>query len=341
MKKIFALTFLIISTLFFSQEKRPVLDIMLTNYDYPYDVHFLNFKSQNQDLKMAYMDIKPEKTIGKTVVLLHGKNFNGAYWKTTIQALTKEGYRVIVPDQIGFGKSSKPTEYQFSFQQLAQNTKAILDELKLDKIYLLGHSMGGMLATRFTLMYPETVEKLILENPIGLEDWKLVAPYASIDKNYQTELKADYESTKKYQNGFYYDNKWKPEYDEWVYLLTGWIKSPDYPKVALVNAKTSDMIFTQPVVYEFQNLNVPTLLIIGTRDRTAIGKANVKDPKIAETMGRYDLLGKATQQKIKGSKLVEIENVGHLPHIEVFDQFIKPVKEFLKPKIINNEKSNN
>ncbi|MPS75126.1 MAG: alpha/beta hydrolase [Chryseobacterium sp.] len=331
MKSLKIIAFLILSFNYLSAQHRPVLDIMLTNYEYPYPVHFLDFKSQNQDLKMAYMDVKPEKSNGKTVVLLHGKNFNGAYWKTTIQALAKEGFRVIVPDQIGFGKSSKPTGYQFSFQQLAQNTKAVLDDLKLDKIYLLGHSMGGMLATRFALMYPETVEKLILENPIGLEDWKLVAPYTSIDKNFQTELKADYESAKKYQSNFYYDNQWKPEYDEWVYLLTGWTKSPDYPKVALVNAKTSDMIFTQPVVYEFQNLNVPTLLIIGTRDRTAIGKANVKDPKIAETMGRYDLLGKATQQKIKGSKLVEIENVGHLPHIEVFEQFIKPVTEFLKP----------
>ena len=330
MKLIKIIAFLILSINLSAQENRPVLDIMLTNYEYPYKVNFLNLKSQYQDLTMAYMVIKPNKANGKTVVLLHGKNFNGAYWKTTVDALTKEGFRVVVPDQISFGKSSKPTDYQFTFQQLAQNTKAVLDELKIDKIYLLGHSMGGMVATRFSLMYPETVEKLILENSIGLEDWKLVAPYTSIDKNYETEMKADYESTKKYQNGFYYDNQWKPEYDEWVYLLTGWTKAPDYQKVALVNAKTSDMIFTQPVVYEFQNLNIPTLLIIGTRDRTAIGKGNVKDPKIAETMGRYDLLGKATQQKIKGSKLVEIDNVGHLPHIEVFDQFIKPVKEFLK-----------
>lgn len=330
MKYLKYLAFLILSINYLSAQNLPVLDIMLTNYKYPYDVSFLNFKSQNQDLKMAYMDVQPEKPNGKTVVLLHGKNFNGAYWKTTIEALTKEGFRVIIPDQIGFGKSSKPTEYQFTFQQLALNTKAVLDELKIDKIYLLGHSMGGMLATRFSLMYPETVEKLILENPIGLEDWKLVAPYTSVDNNYKTELKADYESTKKYQSNFYYDNQWKPEYDEWVYLLTGWIKAPDYPKVALVNAKTSDMIFTQPVVYEFENLNVPTLLIIGTRDRTAIGKAQVKDKKVAESMGRYDLLGKATQQKIKGSKLVEIANVGHLPHIEVFEQFIQPVKAFLK-----------
>jgi pimeloyl-ACP methyl ester carboxylesterase len=329
MKYLKYLVLLFLSIQLSAQENRPVLDIMLTNYKYPYEVSFLNFKSQNQDLKMAYMDVKPQKANGKTVVLLHGKNFNGAYWKKTVEALTKEGFRVIVPDQIGFGKSSKPTDYQFTFQQLAQNTKAVLDELKINKIYLLGHSMGGMVATRFALMYPETVEKLILENPIGLEDWKLVAPYTAIDKNYETELKADYESTKKYQNQSYYDNQWKPEYDEWVYLLTGWTKAPDYPKVALVNAKTSDMIFTQPVVYEFQNLKVPTLLIIGTRDRTAIGKNNVKDPDVAAKMGQYQILGKETQKKIKGSKLVELDNVGHLPHIEVFDRFIKPVKEFI------------
>ena len=330
MKKLFQIAiFTLISITVNAQSDRAVLDIMLTNYEYPYPVHYLNLTSQNQSLKMAYMDVKPITPNGKTIALLHGKNFNGAYWKTTIDALTNEGYRVIVPDQIGFGKSSKPTDYQYSFQQLASNTKMVLDELEIEKIHLLGHSMGGMLATRFSLMYPETVEKLILENPIGLEDWKLVAPYTTIDQNYQSELKANYESTKKYQTNFYYDNQWKAEYDEWVYLLTGWTKSPDYPKVALVNAKTSEMIFTQPVVYEFENLKMPTLLIIGTRDRTAIGKLNVKDPIVAEKMGRYDLLGKETQKKIKGSELVEIANTGHLPHIEAFEKFIIPLKSFL------------
>ncbi|WP_240894460.1 alpha/beta fold hydrolase [Parapedobacter sp. SGR-10] len=312
------------------QSSRPVLDIMLTNYAYPFEVNYLEFVSQGQQLKMAYMDVRPQQPNGRAVMLLHGKNFNGAYWKTTIDALTAEGYRVIVPDQIGFGKSSKPVGFQFTFQQLALNTKAIMDTLHLDKICLLGHSMGGMLATRFALMFPERVEKLILENPIGLEDWKLYAPYTNIDVHYQNELKANYETIKKYQLDFYYDNKWKPEYDEWVYLLTGWVRHPDYPIVARVNARTSDMIFTQPVVYEFQNLSVPTLLIIGTRDRTAIGKNNVKDPAVAAKMGQYQLLGKSTQQKIKGSELVELDDVGHLPHIEVFDRFIAPLKTFLR-----------
>lgn len=311
-------------------QNRPVLDIMLTNYEYPFKVDLYHFNSQQQDLIMAYMDIQPKDNNGKVVILMHGKNFNGAYWKTTIDTLTNEGFRVIVPDQIGFGKSSKPHGYQYTFQQLAINTKELLNHLNVDKVSVLGHSMGGMLATRFTLMYPDKVEKMILENPIGLEDWKVVAPYTSIDEHYNNELEANYESTKSYQLAFYYDNNWKPEYDEWVYLLTGWVEHPEYPTVAWNNAQTADMIFTQPVLYEFQNIGVPTLLIIGTRDRTAIGKNNIKDEYVREKMGLYQFLGKETQNRIPGSILVELDNIGHLPHIESFEQFIDPLKEFLK-----------
>tara|TARA_Y100000815_G_scaffold257606_1_gene266305 strand:- start:570 stop:1445 length:876 start_codon:yes stop_codon:yes gene_type:complete len=289
----------------------------------------MTFNSQQQDLKMAYMDVKPTNYNGHNVMLLHGKNFNGAYWETTINALAKAGYRVIVPDQIGFGKSTKPVHYQFTFQQLATNTKTLLDTIGVEKISVLGHSMGGMVATRFALMFPETVEKFILENPIGLEDWKRVVPYKTIDWWYDNELKKDYESIKNYQKESYYDGNWKPEYDKWVNVLAGWtLNEEDYPKIAWDAALTYDMIFTQPVVYELKNITNPTLLIIGTRDRTALGKPLVSD-SVRATMGRYDQLGKATRDKIKNAELVEIPNIGHLPHIEAFDQFIKPLLEFL------------
>ena len=305
------------------------LDIELSNYSYPYDVSTIALEIQGQNLKMAYMDVKPENYNGKNVLLFHGKNFNGAYWKTTIEALTNEGFRVIVPDQIGFGKSSKPQYFHYTFQQLAQNNKALLDTLKIDKTAVLGHSMGGMLAARFTLMYPDMTEKLILENPIGLEDWKLKVPYQPVDWWYQNELKKNYESIKKYQLVNYYDNKWKPEYDEWVNLLAGWTLNSNYKTIAWNNALTYDMIFTQPVVYEFKNISAPTLLIIGTRDRTALGKPLVSE-EVRKTMGLYNELGKKTLKEIPDSELVEIENVGHLPHIEKFESFIDPLIWFLK-----------
>ncbi len=305
------------------------LDIELSNYQYPYAVSILELKIQEQDLKMAYMDITPKNYNGKNIVLFHGKNFNGAYWKTTIEALSKEGFRVIVPDQIGFGKSSKPEHFQYTFQQLAQNTKTLLDTLNIKETAILGHSMGGMLASRFALMYPKTITKLILENPIGLEDWKLKAPYKPVEWWYQNELKSSYDGIKKYQLENYYDNKWKSEYDQWVNLLAGWTLNSDYKKIAWNSALTYNMIFTQPVVYEFKNITAPTLLIIGIRDRTALGKPLVSED-VRKTMGLYNELGKRTQKEIPNAQLVELENIGHLPHIEKFDSFIQPVIKFLK-----------
>ncbi|WP_343608075.1 alpha/beta hydrolase [Chryseobacterium oranimense] len=311
----------------FSQIKP--LDAMLSEYKYPYEVHFIDLKSQDNVLKMAYMDVQPQQSNGKTIMLLHGKNFNGAYWEKTAKDLSDKGFRVIIPDQIGFGKSSKPKSYQFSFSQLAENTKAILDKLGIDKTIVLGHSMGGMVASRFTLLYPEKVQKLILENPIGLEDYKTFAAYQSIDQAYQSELKNTAETYKAYQLKFYYDNKWKEEYQPWLDLIAGWTLHKDYPQVAWDAALTSDMIYNQPVCYEFKNIKVPTLLIIGTRDRTAIGKDRA--PKdLQPKMGQYQELGKKTQKEIAGSKLVELENVGHLPHIEVYPKFFSALYDFIK-----------
>ncbi len=289
------------------------LDIELSNYHYAYPSQHFSFESQKQTMQMSYMYEVPNQFNGKYVMLLHGKNFNGAYWRSTMQALLKEGFGVIVPDQIGFGKSTKPKSYQYTFQQLAENTHQILDFLNIQKVTVLGHSMGGMLATRFTLMYPEMVDQLILVNPIGLEDWKLKVPYKNIEFWYKNELKTDYNSLKEYQKESYYAGNWKPEYDEWVELLAGWTLNSQYPIVAYNNASTYDMIFTQPVLYEFPNIDKETLLIIGTRDRTALGKSLVS-AEVRKSLGRYDRLGKITQKAIPNSQLVELPGVGHIPH---------------------------
>jgi len=330
MKNIILLLFVVSGFFANAQDKKlQVSDINLENVQYPFPVKFLDLKVQGQDVKMAYMDLQPQKPNGKTVLLLHGKNFSAIYWEQTASDLAKQGYRVIMPDQIGFGKSTKATNIQYTFQLLAQNTKAILDALKIAKVNVLGHSMGGMLATRFALMYPEHTEKLILENPIGLEDWKTVVPYQSVDDWYQQELKQDYAKMKEYQLTFYYGGQWKPEYDKWLEVPAGWTINKDYPIIAKTSALTYDMIFTQPVVYEFGNLSMPVLLIIGQRDRTALGKAMA--PKEAqEKLGNYPELGKTAAKKIKNSTLIELDNVGHLPHIEAYSRFIKPLTDFLK-----------
>ncbi len=330
MKNITLACMLLLAGSLLAQQNNPEpVGLNLENVTYPFPVQVIRLKIQDEALKMAYMNVPADKPNGKTVMLLHGKNFNGAYWEQTARDLAKNGYRVVIPDQIGFGKSSKPLHIQYTFQLLAQNTKALLDSLGVQKVCVLGHSMGGMLATRFALMYPDRVEKLILENPIGLEDWKLKVPYQTVDDWYAGELKQDFTRIKSYQMANYYDNKWTPEFEKWAKMQAAWITEKDYPIIARNSALTYDMIFTQPVCYEFEHIQAPTLLLIGQRDRTALGK-NRAPEEVKGTLGDYPALGKLTAKKIKNSQLVEIDAVGHLPHIEAYEKFIGPLLEFLK-----------
>jgi pimeloyl-ACP methyl ester carboxylesterase len=304
------------------------LDPELRNYEYPFPVAFEELPAQNQSLRMAFMDVAAPKPNGRAVVLLHGKNFSGAYWAATIRALNAEGYRVIAPDQIGFGKSSKPAAFQFTFQALAENSFALLDSLHVEKFALVGHSMGGMLAVRMALMDPQRVERFVLVNPIGLEDWKLVVPYRTVEENFAQEMRATPESIREYQKQNYFAGQWKPEYDALTEILAGWTQHPDYKIVAWNAALTSDMIFTQPVLYEFDRLKPRTLLIIGQRDRTAIGKDRV--PKeVAASLGDYPALGKAAAQRIPGAQLVEIPEAGHLPQVDAFEKYSRALLDFL------------
>lgn len=294
--------------------------------EYPYPVHYLSLTIEQQPVRMAYMDVNPRKANGRTVLLLHGKNFNGFYWKEVISFLSSAGYRVIVPDQVGWGYSDKP-DIHYSFHLLAANTKQLLDTLGVMKVSLLVHSMGGMLGTRFVLMYPDRVEKLIYENPIGLEDYKTFVPYHSVDEQYATELKATRESLKKYQQSYY--PEWKEAYEPYVDAQYAALQFPDFKKATWASALTYQMIYEQPVVYELKNIRVPTLAIIGQADRTIVGK-NLLNKAIIQQHGQYHLLGKQLQHQIRGSKLVELKGVGHIPHIQVPAIFKEQVLNFLK-----------
>ena len=108
----------------------------------------------------------------------------------------EEGFRVIIPDQIGYGRSSKPTTIRYNFSQWARNTKLLLDSLKIEKAMIVGHSMGGMLAARFATQYPATTERLVLYNPIGLTDGRYDRPLADVDEAYASSLNPTYQSTR-------------------------------------------------------------------------------------------------------------------------------------------------
>ncbi len=295
----------------------------LEGFDYPWPVQRFRFASQGQALQMAYMDIAlAAAPNGRVAVLLHGKNFCAATWKATVEALAAAGYRVVAPDQVGFCKSSKPASYQFSFQQLAANTRALLASLGINgPVTLVGHSTGGMLAVRYALMYPDQVGRLALVDPIGLEDWKAEGvPWQSVDEWYRRELGTTAGRIRDYERATYYAGQWRPEYEPWVQMLAGMYRGPGREAVAWDSALLYDMIFTQPVVHELDRLAVPVLLMIGDKDTTAIGK-DLAPPAVRARLGDYPALGKAAAARIPHARLVEFPDLGHAPQIQAPDRF--------------------
>ena len=293
----------------------------LQGFDYAWPVSHYPFTAQGEALDMAYLDVSPAKPDGRVAVLLHGKNFCAGTWQGTITALVAAGYRVIAPDQIGFCKSTKPAHLQYSFQLLAANTHALLASLGIGRAVVIGHSTGGMLGIRYALMYPADVDRLVLVDPIGLEDWKARGvPWISVDQWYQRELQTSAARIRDYERVTYYAGTWRPAYEVWVQMLAGLNSGPGREAVAWNSALIYDMITTQPVVYELGNLQPPVLLMIGDKDTTAIGK-DLAPPAVRAALGNYPALGKAAAAAIPHARLVEFADLGHAPQIQAPELF--------------------
>lgn len=287
----------------------------LERFDYPYPVQWFEAASQGATVRMAYLDVAPTiRANGRTAVLLHGKNFCAATWGETIRAMAAKGYRVIAPDQVGFCKSSKPNGYQYSFHAMAALTAALLEKAGVERISLIGHSTGGILASRFALMMPDRVEHLVLVNPLGLTDPLTEGvPYADLGTLLAEEAKTKAASIKGYQQRVYYNGKWKPDYDRWVAMLAGQYASSDGQKVRTAQARLSDMIQTQPVEAELPSLKMPVTLIIGETDKTAFRGNSA--PKTA-TPRTVPQAAEIAVTRIPGSKLVKLPTLGHSPQVE-------------------------
>jgi len=223
--------------------------------------------------------------------------------------LTSEGYRVIAPDQIGFGRSSKPI-IPYSFQKKAANTRMLLDELGIEEVAIVGHSMGGMLAIRFAFTYPETTSQLVLVNMIGKKDFRKIRPWQSTEEIYKESLDWKFEEIRASQERYYVE--WDDRYDKYIRIHYGWRLSPEWPRIALVRALNRQMVYSQPVEYEFPHIKVPTLILSGKED--------VRD---------FVELARSTCDLIPDYELSLLENVGHNPHFEAPGPFHDRLIEFL------------
>lgn len=299
----------------------PALGADLQHFDYPWEVQRLDVMVGSTPAQMAYMDVRPEQPNGQAVVLLHGKNFCGATWEDTARALLQAGYRVLIPDQIGFCKSSKPRDAQYSFAMLANFTRELMQARGIEDAVVIGHSTGGMLAMHFALMYTDKVTHLVLVNPLGLTDRMAEGvPYVPLDRLIEQERQKDFASIKAYQRDVYYHGQWQERYDRWVEMLAGQYASREGEDVALAQAKTSEMILTQPVSQHLEQLSMPVTLMIGMLDTTTFGKGQAPE-HVARHLRPIPALAPGAADRIPDARLVTFPELGHSPQVEAPELF--------------------
>lgn len=304
------------------------LGIGLEGWPYPYPVRFMPIEIQGQHLRMAYMDVAPTGTPnGRTVVLLHGKNFDSSYWRGPIEALNRAGFRVVVPDQIGFNKSSKP-DIDYSFDGLAANTARLLDTLAIRDVDVIGHSTGGMLAVRFARTYAERVKRLVLEDPIGLEDYRLFIPPQTTEALFEAERHQTVEQYRAFIKR-YFPVLPPARYEPFVEWRARVGLSGEFDRYARTVALTYQMIYRQPVRYEYRLLGMPVLVIVGELDRTTPLRAYAP-ADVAAKMGNYPVLAQQACGEVGDCRVIVMPGLGHVPHMEAPDGFNAKMLEFLR-----------
>ena len=317
-----------------------VLGIGMEGYPYPYPVQFLDVKhvaeatwidrpapDWEQRARLAYMDISPDRGSARGAVLLvHGKNFFGAYWGAVIQALRDRGYRVVVPDLVGWGKSSKPST--LTAASLVAHLRSLLDHLHVDSAVLVGHSTGGLVGMHMALLLPERVQALVLENPMGLEDYRrgLTRPVRHEDWA-QDERSMSSDQFRRFMAHYFVDKN--PRFIEpFVAVRAAIARSPEFEQWVQSSAAGYDMLLNEPADGFVATLPTRTLFVCGTSDRTYVG-AKYTAPEEQAAKGNIAELARGVAGRMPRARFVGVPKVGHLPHVETPAAFMSAVLEFL------------
>ena len=301
--------------------------IGLEGYAYPYPVSLLPLVNDGEQVRMAYMDVAPGQPNGRVVLLLHGRNFPASYWAPVIKTLNDAGYRVVVPDQIGFGKSSKPAG-ELHFDTLARNTMTLLGHLQIAKADIVAHSLGGMLGVRIARAYPDRINHLLLAAPIGLEDYRMYVPPTPTEKILENEDKLTAEGYRKQLENNYSPKIPPDQITPFVDARFNIKGSAEYPRWLRAFVSSAQMIYREPVVHEIPLITEPTLFIMGADDHNAPGRPNAPEA-LRPKMGQNADLARALAAKMPNARAEVIQNAGHLVFLDAPAKFNELMLAFL------------
>lgn len=253
------------------------------------------------------------------VILIHGLMSHRGVWNSTIEKL-KEGFYCIAFDLPGFGESDKPQKGDYSIAKQAERVTKVADYFGFDEFIVIGHSMGGQIATYLAAsIAPQRVRKLVSVD--GVVTGKLAPKVQNITRRLVTigeQFPAMYGVTR----GLV---EWKSLA---YWMFSPWFHKPEKlpfaswqldrrmainPETARSTPKAWDSVNATDLTSCLDNITAPTLVIFGVHDGTVpVEQAHL------------------FKEKLPSAQLMIIEDCGHFPMYETFDEYSTALEGFLK-----------
>lgn len=250
-------------------------------------------KAKVNDVELYY-EIHGE---GEPIIFSHGWMDNSSGWKSQIEFFSRK-HKVVVYDQRGHGESDKPKK-DYSIQTLSNDLFGLVKHLNLEKVTIIGHSMGGMTAQVFALDHPEKVSKLVLVGTTAkmafsmrLQLWIMmnIFPYESFARGA-------------------IDTKYYEPSDQVIKeAMDRALKTPKYAAYECCIEFTKNYDIREKV----SKIKAPTLIIVGEKD-------SVTPVEMSQFLNR----------EIKDSKIHIMKNSKHMPMIDNSKRFDEIVDTFI------------
>ena len=282
------------------------------NYKYPVKKVYL----PENEFTIAYTD---EGKGDNTIILIHGLGSYLRAWEKNIGELSKNN-RVIAIDLPGYGKSSKePHTGMMTFY--AGIVNELVKELKLNKVVIGGHSMGGQIGMTTYLKYPQIVKGLVLAAPAGFE--RFTKGQKQWFRDVMTLDGVRLTTPEAIQNNLASNFFRQPKDADFMVSERMEMRSADdfIPYCYAVVQSVHGMV-DNPVIDYLQDIKVPTLIFFGENDNLI--------PNRYLNPGRTVEIAKYGASKINNSKLVMIPKTGHFLMFEKPEVFNKETIDFIK-----------
>lgn len=286
-------------------------ELKFSDLEYGYPVKFVG-----DSPKIGYIEAG-NPSAEKTLILVHGLASNLGYFKTIIPDLAKD-YRVIAIDLPGYGHSEKG-DFPYTLKWYAEQIRSVIHTLDLKNVYLSGHSMGGQIAMIFALNWPDEIKSLVLLSPAGIEPFRAgEGEWLSSVITIEGTVKTNEEQARINLSRNFYE--WSDSYEWMVEERMRLAKSKkEFREFAYAVDRSVDAMISEPTTEFLSEIKVPVTFIYGKYDGLI--------PNLYLHPGFTSDVFKKGQEAIPGSKLIEIDNAGHMLMIEQPKAVVSAIKQ--------------